>query len=110
MTTKQKREMAESIELFLKNLNDWGFKKTTDIIGTYCDGTDLYFKNIGGDEYLIFSHSKTKQIWLHNFDVWTAIYDAEDLIGNRDTVDFEEVVFSYNHQNDYHLIKGFLEK
>ena len=59
MTVKQNKE---SIELFLKKIKDWGFKKTKDESGAYNEGEDLYFMNISGNEYLIFSHHNAKSI------------------------------------------------
>jgi hypothetical protein len=45
-------------------LNDWGFKTTKDVIGVFCGGSDLYYKNIGGNEYLIFSHHNVKNYYI----------------------------------------------
>ena len=110
MKAKLRKQKTEIIESFLKILKDWGCKKTIDKTGVYNEGSDLYFKNIGGNQYLIFAHNTPKPIWNSGFDVLTAIYSSEEIIGSEDPVKFEEVVFSYNHKNDFHLIKGLIER
>lgn len=83
---------------------------TKDVSGIYNEGSDLYYQNIGDNEYLIFSHNNPKPIWNSGFDVWIAIYSSEDLIGNSDPIKFDKVIFCYNHPRDYNLIKKFIEE
>ena len=98
------------MELFLGELKDWGFKKTIDKRGVYCDGSDLYYKNIGVNEYLIFCHYNAKQIHESDFDVYTAIYKSAEMIGSEKPIKFEEIIPSYIHPRDFHLIKSFIER
>jgi hypothetical protein len=76
----------------------------------FCGGSDLYYKNIGGNEYLIFSHHNVKLLYNSGFDVWTANYSSEKMIGRAKPIKDFEIKLCYNHPRDIDLIKDFLEK
>ncbi|MFA6082765.1 hypothetical protein [Mucilaginibacter sp.] len=98
----------------LTKLNIWGFKKTEDIKGTINTGCPLYYKNVKGNLYLVFSHyeSQSKQS-KSGFDCWLAPFKNEQQIGmvkfeglRKD--DLKGISYSFNLERDYPLIQEYI--
>lgn len=98
------------IKNVLSKFKDWGLRKTTDKNSKICNNAPLYYKNIGENKYLIFSHynSDSKKN-IDGFDCWIATYNNEKQIGKTKPIDIQDVSLRFNLTNDIELIRRFIE-
>ncbi len=92
----------------LDKLKIWDFKKTIDKKGTICSGSPLYYKNIGKEEFLIFSHYNHNKVSISGFDLWRATYSSEKSIGKKKPRKLDDISLSFNLEKDYKLIKEYV--
>lgn len=101
---RKKMELNEQLDKF----NSWNFKKSVDVIGTYCKGDDLYFKKIENNKYLVFNHYNAKKIMVSGFDCWISTYSNESQIGNEEPINNKGVQLSFHLNRDFDLIKNYV--
>lgn len=97
------------IKRIIIELNNWGFKKTTDKISSYSSiKPPLYYKQINNEEYLIFNHWATETKYDDGFDCWIGIYQNEKLIGKKEPLEINTVQLGFDLDRDITLIEEFL--
>ena len=92
----------------LENFKVWNFKRTIDEKSTICSGSPLYYKSIGNEEFLIFSHYNHENVSISGFDLWRATFSSEKLIGKKKPKKLNDISLSFNLEKDFKLIKEYI--
>jgi hypothetical protein len=92
----------------LEKLKMWNFKRTIDEKSTICSGRPLYYKNIGNEEFLIFSHYNHENVSISGFDLWRATFSSEKSIGKKKPKKLYDISLSFNLDKDFKLIKEYV--
>ena len=96
------------VNQLLENFKSWSFKKTFDGIRSFTTNSQLYYKLINNEEYLIFSHSNPKNIRDSCFDSWIAKFPSEKWIGKKEPLKKCQVKLSFQMEKDFHLVKNLI--
>lgn len=97
---RQKHKIDQILNLFERE----GFKSTTDKVEGISPGLTLYYKSLGGQKYLLFSHHSPRNIMTSCFSVWVANYPSDRKIGKVRPQDEEEISANFDMERDCHLI------
>ncbi len=108
METNLKYKLEFTTNQFLGKLRNWKFENTIDKVGSFCKGNDLYFKQIGNDEFLVFNHYNKNRILESGFDVWKAKFNNKNKIGIEPPKILEQIKLSFKIERDYGLIEQYL--
>ena len=92
----------------LRSSKMWNFTKTIDEKSTICSGNPLYYKNIGKEEFLIFSHYNHDKVSNSGFDLWKATFSSEKSIGKKKPKKLDDISLSFNLEKDFKLIKEYV--
>ena len=93
----------------LAKLSEWGFETTIDIIGSFCKGNDLYYKQIGSNEFLVLNHYNKNKVLECGFDAWKIKFIDKDKIGVELPRIIEQIRLSFKVERDYSLIEQYLK-
>jgi hypothetical protein len=96
------------VNQLLTNFNKWAFIRTVDEIGTFCKGSQLYYKNIGDNKYLIFSYINSLGKTKGYFDCWIATFTNNHQIGNNKPISLQDIRQGFKLNRDFELIKEYL--
>lgn len=87
-----------------------GFKQTEDVGGTVGKGLTLYYRQLQGNQFLLFSHHNAghKNPFVDCFDCWLASFRNEKQIGLRPTNSLKDVRMSFKYERDFDLVAHYL--
>lgn len=97
------------VKELLSKLDEWAFHRTVDTIGAFTTKSPLYFKNVGGQKYLIFTYYNPNHESNDGFDSWIATFSSQNHIGNKMPLEVEKIQLSFHLERDFHLIKDFIK-
>lgn len=90
-------------------LEEFNFKKKANQ-DTITHNSDLYYKNIGDNEFIIFTHFCIGKTFYSGFDTWRAKYINERQIGKIEPETLDTIRLSFNLKRDYPLVQNLLER
>ena len=105
------------VQQILSKLKDWNFKKTIDAKSCITTNAPLYYKRVGNDKYLIFTHwnagrytDKKKKHYKDGFDCWLAKFENEKHIGKKKIADedLSTIRLGFDLDRDMSLIEQYL--
>lgn len=87
-----------------------GFKQTDDVGGTIGKGMVLYYRQLQGNQFLLFSHHNAghKNPFVDGFDCWLASFRNEKQIGLRPTGSLKDIRLSFKYERDFALVAPYL--
>jgi len=98
-----------NINQLLNQFDNWGFKKTLDVKGSFCKDNLLYYKPVANGIYLVFNHyNADSKNATDGFDCWLAPFKKESEIGNIKNPDVRDIRLSFQLDRDYDLIAPYL--
>ncbi len=102
---EHKKKINQTIDQFLS----WGFKKTVDKNSSLCTGSDIYYKQIEENKYLIFCHynPETKKD-IDGFDCYLAEFRSESGIGLTKPIREKDLKLTFHLDQHFHLIKQYI--
>jgi hypothetical protein len=92
----------------LGKFQEWEFKKTIDIPGNFLSGSDIYYKNIGGNDFLVFNNFESKSGLVVGFDTWLATFNSERLISKSKTNLIRQIKLNFHLNKDFDLISKYI--
>lgn len=93
----------------IAELERHGFSKTVDSNNDYSTEADLYYRYIGDNRYIVFNHyNKNSKYDLQGFDCRISTYNSEKEIGEKEAIQIEGVLRSFQVKRDWNLIAGLL--
>ncbi|MGI9526834.1 MAG: hypothetical protein ACR2MS_06980 [Weeksellaceae bacterium] len=107
--TDFKYKHRNEINSLLEKLEEWNFTKSIDEKSSICTNDPLYYKKIGPEKFIIFSHynSESKNN-TDGFDCWIAVFKSEKQIGATLPSELYDIKLSFNLERDFELIKDYV--
>ena len=94
----------------LAQLENRGYKKSSDVLGEYHKGADLYSKRLRDGVYVIFSHyNKGKKEYLQGFDCWLSYFNSIPEIGKTKSISTDTIRLSFDFKEDWKLLASKIE-
>lgn len=91
-------------------LNNNHFKNVLDTFGGIHFNMPLYYKYIGVQQYLIFSHYNFKKLKnRYGFNCWLAVYADESHVGTSKPLHLLSVKSNFSIETDMHLISNYMK-
>jgi hypothetical protein len=98
------------IEIRLTQLENRGYKKSSDVLGEYHKRADLYSKKVRDGVYVVFSHyNKDKKEYLQGFDCWLSIFNSKPEIGKSKALSTDAIRLSFDFKGDWILLASKIE-
>lgn len=94
----------------VSQLEEWGFVKSVDYIGSYHKGDTLYYKQIEKEKYLVFHHLSYNGKDSGIFDCTLSIYANAKYVGNKKPPSDIVIMCGFKLQRDWHLIEQYLSR
>jgi hypothetical protein len=104
LTTDYLYKQEFEVKELLANFEKWSFNKTVDTIGSFKKDSHLYYKNIGDNKYLIFTHNSSTV----SFDSWFATFTDSKSIGIKNPISYKDIRLGFKLDRDFELIKQYL--
>jgi len=92
----------------LGKFQEWKLKKTIDLPGNFLGGSDIYYKNIGRNDFLVFNHYKSKSGVVEGFDTWIAAFKNENQIVTKKADSIRQIKLCFHLDNDFDLINRYI--
>ncbi len=109
LKTDHQYRKTQEVQTMLKQFDESKFKLAEDRIGTYHkNDRRLYYKNIGGNNYIVFNDIDDPKINLRMFDCWISKFARESDVGKKQPLSTTSVMIDFKWEQDYHLIASFL--
>ena len=87
-----------------------GFKKTVDIIDDYASNSDLYYRSIGNNQYLVFCHYYLSgKVDLQGFDAYLSSYSSEEKIGKEKSLEVIKIKLGFQFPEDWSLLSEYVK-
>ncbi|SEC73187.1 hypothetical protein SAMN05192540_3935 [Maribacter dokdonensis] len=99
------------INLKIEQLENRSYKKSLDDAGQYLKGSELYFKKISDNNYIVFNHyNKGKKKYLQGFDCWISTYISENEIGKSKSLSNDLIKLSFDFEEDWQLLNSKIDE
>jgi hypothetical protein len=108
MDTNLEYKAQFKINQLLSKLRNLNFEKSVDEEGSFCEGNELYFKQVVEDEFLVLNHYNKNRILNSGFDLWKAKFKNKKMVGIEPPISLESIKPSFEIVNDWRLIDQYL--
>ena len=109
MNQKQNHKADYLINQAINKLDEWNFIKVIDQGSHYNPGSDLYYKHLHNNDYIIVCHIYKPKKDINILDTWKVLYDEGKTIGKDAPNDIMRLNIDLEHdfESMYKLLRIF---